>query len=173
MDVETSQFSMCLCVPFTQRSLHFFSKSFLFLFLFLCYPYFGTFLSTWFLSCYYTFFSFFCVHLSFCSFLFLISDFLLLICVTLAHIIVYKGGVNAHTAMNIQVGSLLLRNRSRQSMSSDFACKPGMCILVNINICESDRHTNMSWQKQYSLPLILLMKASVFVHFQDSLCSPI
>ena len=42
--------SMCFCVPFIQRYLHFFGKSSLFLFLFfLCYPYFGTFLFTWFL----------------------------------------------------------------------------------------------------------------------------
>ena len=33
---------MCLCVAFIRRSLHFFGKSFLFIFLFLCYPYFGT-----------------------------------------------------------------------------------------------------------------------------------
>ena len=38
---------MCLSVPFIWRSFHFFSKSFLFLFLFLCYPYFSTFLSMW------------------------------------------------------------------------------------------------------------------------------
>ena len=37
------QSSTCLCVPFNQRSLHFLGKSFLFLFLFLCYPYFVTF----------------------------------------------------------------------------------------------------------------------------------
>ena len=32
-----SEVSMCLCVPFIQISPHFFGKSFLFLFLFLCY----------------------------------------------------------------------------------------------------------------------------------------
>jgi len=35
--------SLCLCVPFIQRYLYVFGKSFLFIFLFLCYPYFGTF----------------------------------------------------------------------------------------------------------------------------------
>ena len=34
---------MCLCVPFIWRSLHFFIKIVLLLFLFLCYPYFGIF----------------------------------------------------------------------------------------------------------------------------------
>jgi hypothetical protein len=34
---------MYLCAPFIRRSLHFFGKSFLFLFLLLCYLYFGTF----------------------------------------------------------------------------------------------------------------------------------
>ena len=36
-------FSLIFLVPFIWRSLHFFGNSFLFLFLFLCYPYFGTF----------------------------------------------------------------------------------------------------------------------------------
>jgi hypothetical protein len=38
---------MCLCVSLIRRSLNFFNKSFLFLFLLLCYPYFGIFLSVW------------------------------------------------------------------------------------------------------------------------------
>ena len=43
--------SVCLCVPFVWRSLQFFSKSFLFPLLFLCYPYCGIFISMWSLSC--------------------------------------------------------------------------------------------------------------------------
>ena len=37
----------CVCVFLVWRSLHFFDESFPFLFLFLCYLYFSTFLSTW------------------------------------------------------------------------------------------------------------------------------
>ena len=41
--VETYQLSsVCLLELFIQRSLHFFDKSFLFQFLFWCFPYFGT-----------------------------------------------------------------------------------------------------------------------------------
>ena len=38
---------LCLCVTFVQRSLHFSGRVFPFFSYFLCYPYFGTFLSTW------------------------------------------------------------------------------------------------------------------------------
>jgi hypothetical protein len=40
---NVSVVSMCLFLPFIRRSFYLFGKSFLFLFLFLCYPYFGTF----------------------------------------------------------------------------------------------------------------------------------
>ena len=42
--------SVCLCVPFLQKSLHFSVRVFPFFSHFLCYPYFGTFLSTWLLT---------------------------------------------------------------------------------------------------------------------------
>ena len=57
---------MCLSVPFIRRP-HFFGNSFLFLFLLLCYPYLGTFLSTWFLlECHFLLSSWFNCHLCHC-----------------------------------------------------------------------------------------------------------
>jgi hypothetical protein len=38
---------MCLCVPFLWKSLHFLVRIFPFFFRFVCYLYFGTFLSMW------------------------------------------------------------------------------------------------------------------------------
>ena len=44
---------LCLCVSFTRRSLHFLVRVFSFFCYLLCYPYFGTLLSTWSPTCVY------------------------------------------------------------------------------------------------------------------------